>query len=613
MFGRLDQERASRPLALASEARILLESEQPDWSGGLVGEVLSGYLEERRNRAALVITAAAARRGASIKWLDRQRAIVDYFGKSFIVSDARGPVSMVGTRIAANKMLTKHFLERAHVPTPKAATVASAGEAVEFARKHGCSVVVKPTSGGRGRGVTVNIESAADIREAFAAARAVSSSVLVEEFVPFVTEFRCVTDASGVLSVVRRLLPTVRGDGQRMVAELIKDKNRQREDSPSTAQRPIPIDRATVRCIASQGKSLDSVPKMDEVVVVRDVGGLSNGGEAFECSDTAPQEVIDCACDAFRAIPGLHWAGVDVLVSSEGLPSIVEVNTNGDIAGSLFPSYGAPQDLGSAMFMRGLGSASCATSKAESVPELGSPLEAVGLRIPPGRSPDAGVSFNSLAKEEGALRGFRVRSLSPMVVEMVNEDGDEVFLTGCLGTKDYTAVWNVVQRHRLVRKLLMRAGLSVPRARVASSHSMLEKVLQDSRVEKNIVGASSSWDAAVSWAVGSQMSTASERLRPPMLVRNAPRGPRLTVLAGRARAFAAWGPPMSIDDDQVHAAAKLAVRAVRSVPQLRWAAVTLYLGRTLLVEGMSLQPRIPLGTKIVAGDLSDFWDLVFEA
>jgi cyanophycin synthetase len=69
------------------------------------------------------------------------------------------------------------------VPVPQGRAAKDADEAWEIAQDLGLPVVVKPSDGNHGRGVSLDLTSEAEVRAAFALAEPEGSEVLVERFI----------------------------------------------------------------------------------------------------------------------------------------------------------------------------------------------------------------------------------------------------------------------------------------------------------------------------------------------------------------------------------------------------------------------------------------------
>ncbi len=581
------------------------------------GPVLDGFLNERRNRSSLIIAEAAARRGAKITWLDGWRVLVEHQGKSFLIVSAMGDVTAVGSRVTANKLLTKRFLRDAGVATPEGEEAKSADAAVAFAAGLGRPIVVKPRGGARGEGVSVNLTDPDAIRKAFDRAAAGDSPVLVEEYIEFSAEFRCITATDGALSVVRRLLPSVRGDGKSTIRQLIEKKNVLRNQVPGTAKRPIPQDEGTSAFLARQGLSLETVLPLGTVAIVRDVGGLSSGSDAWECKDVISPDVLAVAKDALDAIPGLDWSGVDIVLSADGSPYVIEANTNAGLVGSVFPQYGTPRDLGGAMFDRRM-------AAVEPDPPLGADVvpenhvDPVPVRVSLEhlrRETDTDfVSLARLLRRAARNAGWRVRRLSPTLSRYSLPGRKPFLLTGTAGVHDLLQPRSCVRRFVVLRSLLGAAGLKRPPAKRVRSQARMEAVLADAKSPRTFVPGTSAWTLQKReiWSPGDPIPAFASFPGRTLVVMAYPERERFVIIADRNQARVVLGdtkPSAAV----LAAAARTAVEAIRAVPELRWGAVSLVRrsrGVGSLVEGISVDPSIDLNLSVLAGSFDSVWDMI---
>jgi cyanophycin synthetase len=91
--------------------------------------------------------------------------------------------SAIAEGIAGDKDLTKTLLKSCGVPVPEGQVVDSAEEAWDAACRIGLPVVVKPTDGNHGRGVTLDLSSREDVLAALAVAEPEGSEVIVERYI----------------------------------------------------------------------------------------------------------------------------------------------------------------------------------------------------------------------------------------------------------------------------------------------------------------------------------------------------------------------------------------------------------------------------------------------
>ena len=93
--------------------------------------------------------------------------------------------SAIAEGIASDKDPTKSLLKSCGVPIPEGQIVNSPEEAWEAAAQDiGLPVVVKPSDGNHGRGVTLDLRKQEDIEAAYHVAYPEGSDVMVERFIP---------------------------------------------------------------------------------------------------------------------------------------------------------------------------------------------------------------------------------------------------------------------------------------------------------------------------------------------------------------------------------------------------------------------------------------------
>ena len=129
--------------------------------------------------------------------------------------------SAIAEGISRDKDLTKQLLSAAGVPVPEGQTVESADDAWEAAESIGLPVVVKPSDGNHARGVSLNLKTEQEVRDAFVAAEKEGSEVLVERFLPG-HEHRLLVVGGKVVAATRGEITRISGDGKSTVAELVR-------------------------------------------------------------------------------------------------------------------------------------------------------------------------------------------------------------------------------------------------------------------------------------------------------------------------------------------------------------------------------------------------------
>jgi cyanophycin synthetase len=263
--------------------------------------------------------------------------------------------SAIAESIAQDKELTKALLATVGVPVPEGRPVSSAEEAWTAAQEIGVPVVVKPRKGNQGRGVSVGLRTREAVTAAFEIALAQDGEVLVERHVDG-SDFRLLVIGGRLISAARRECPTVTGDGQHSIAGLVEIANQDplRGEDHSTALSKLRLDAIGREMLAEQGMSVDTIPAVGQVVILRRNANLSTGGSAVDVTDEVHPEVADRAIEA-AAMVGLDVAGIDIVASRIDRPldvtrgAIVEVNAAPGLRMHIEPSSGTPRPVGEAM------------------------------------------------------------------------------------------------------------------------------------------------------------------------------------------------------------------------------------------------------------------------
>ncbi|MDB5868029.1 MAG: cyanophycin synthetase [Polaromonas sp.] len=261
--------------------------------------------------------------------------------------------SAIAESIAHDKDLTKSLLASCGVPVPEGQIAASPEEAWEAAQDIGLPVVVKPSDGNHGRGVSLDLGTQADIEAAFHLAERHGSEVMVERYVRG-QEHRLLVVGGRVVAAARGEVATITGDGRLTVRQLIDEqlntdpRRGQGEDFP-LGRIDTDSDGAIQLELQRQGLSPEAIPAAGREVRIQ-----RNGNVAIDCTDEVHPEV-DYIVSLAARIVGLDIAGVDVVAQDISRPlhsqggAIVEVNAGPGLLMHLKPAQGAPRPVGRAI------------------------------------------------------------------------------------------------------------------------------------------------------------------------------------------------------------------------------------------------------------------------
>ncbi|HSV55082.1 MAG TPA: cyanophycin synthetase [Burkholderiaceae bacterium] len=261
--------------------------------------------------------------------------------------------SAIAEGIAREKDLTKSLLQSCGVPVPEGQVVASAEEAWEAAQDIGLPVVVKPTDGNHGRGVSLDLDKREDIEAAFHVAQLHGSEVLVERFVRG-HEHRLLVVNGRVVAAARGEAAWVIGDGKSTVVELVNSQLNTDPRRGPDEDFPLNLidtlgDDAILLDLQRQGLSADAVPAAGRRVLIQ-----RNGNVSIDCTDEVHPEVDHVVSLAARVV-GLDIAGIDVVAEDISRPlqaqagAVVEVNAGPGLLMHLKPGVGSPRPVGQAI------------------------------------------------------------------------------------------------------------------------------------------------------------------------------------------------------------------------------------------------------------------------
>ncbi|ROZ79634.1 acetate--CoA ligase family protein [Ramlibacter sp. WS9] len=241
--------------------------------------------------------------------------------------------SKIGTNLARNKVDGAAVLRTNGVPVPEHVAVHNEREAVAAAEKMGYPVVVKPIDLDGGKGVWVNIRTAAAVREAYANAVALSKQVLVERHVNG-RDFRIQVVHGEVHGVLERVPGGVTGNGVDSVKGLLERQNLDRKHAADDRRflHGIADDKEALGLLVEQDLDWESVPGAGRFVRLRSASNVASGGVPTPVPlDHVHPDNLSLAVRATRLLR-LDVAGVDLLIPDigrswlEGGASICEVN-----------------------------------------------------------------------------------------------------------------------------------------------------------------------------------------------------------------------------------------------------------------------------------------------
>ncbi|HTB29197.1 MAG TPA: cyanophycin synthetase, partial [Steroidobacteraceae bacterium] len=358
-YAQRDEGIAAGELGIQLLCALLPEAQRPhgavpaDWNWH---EKRDEYIRYAQRRAlgpstASLVKAAEER---NIPWLrlNEQSLIQLGHGKyqQRIQATVTSRTSHIAVELAQDKEETNKILANCGLPVPRQELVRSADRAVRAAERLGYPVVTKPYDGNHGRGISVGLKNAEEVRAGFAAAAEHSNSVIVETFLQG-EDHRLLVVAGELIAATRRTPGRVVGDGIHTVRELVDIVNQdpRRGVGHEKVMTRLELDAQAETMLEQQGLTADSRVPMDQVVALRNTANLSTGGTATDVTDIIHPDNRDMAVRAVTAI-GLDVGGVDFLCPdiAESYKTvgggICEVNAAPGFRMHVAPSEGTPRD-----------------------------------------------------------------------------------------------------------------------------------------------------------------------------------------------------------------------------------------------------------------------------
>ena len=324
-----------------------------DWSWDTARDDFIRYAQKRAlGPSTTSLVRAAEERGIPWLRLNAQSLIQLGHGKyqQRIQATVTGKTPYIAVELASDKDETNRILHSLGLPVPRQMMVDQQSDAVKAAEKLGGPVVVKPYNGNHGRGITINIVAAEDVRAAYQAAAEHSRSVIIETYISG-DDHRLLVINGELIAATRRTPGHVVGDGSRTIAELVEQVNLdpRRGVGHEKVLTRLELDVQAEMMMTRAGHDAESVPTAGEIVYLRSTANLSTGGTATDVTDIIHPDNRDMAVRAVRAI-GLDVGGVDFISTNiaESYKTIgggiCEVNAAPGFRMHVAPSTGTPRD-----------------------------------------------------------------------------------------------------------------------------------------------------------------------------------------------------------------------------------------------------------------------------
>jgi GNAT-family acetyltransferase (TIGR03103 family) len=268
------------------------------------------------NPYARIIADEAIRRGIWVEVLDAEAGEIrlSHGGRSVITRESLSEfTSAVAMCRCDDKRLTRRLVSEAGITVPRARLATFDDGDFEFLKDVG-EVVVKPTRGEQGKGITVGVtveQGAVELAAAVARAREEFPEVLIEQRMDG-DDLRLVVIDGRVVAAAVRLPPEVIGTGEHSVRDLIVAESRRRSAATGGESR-IPLDAVTEATVNEYGWKFDDVLPQGKRLRVRHTANLHQGGTIHDVTPEVNEELCRVAVTAAEAI-GIPVTGIDLLV-----------------------------------------------------------------------------------------------------------------------------------------------------------------------------------------------------------------------------------------------------------------------------------------------------------
>lgn len=282
---------------------------------------------EDLNPYARIIADEAMRRGIWVEVLDAEAGEMrlSHGGRSVITRESLSEfTSAVAMARCDDKRLTRRLVAESGIAVPKGRLATFDEHDHEFLAEVG-DVVVKPTRGEQGKGITVGVSSAEELDAALARAREEHPHVLIEQRAEG-DDLRLVVIDGKVVAAALRKPAEVVGTGHHTVRELIEAQSRRRAAATGGESR-IPIDAVTESTVTEAGWSFDDVLPEGQRLRVRRTANLHQGGTIHDVTAKVHPHLCDVAVRAAHAI-GIPVTGIDLLVPDVTEPEYVFIEAN---------------------------------------------------------------------------------------------------------------------------------------------------------------------------------------------------------------------------------------------------------------------------------------------
>ncbi len=295
----------------------------------------------------------AAKRGIPFIRLNKQSLVQLGYGvnQKRIRATIASTTSNIAVDIACDKEETKMLLDAAEISVPKGTVVRTEAGLEDAVKKFGFPLVIKPIDGNHGKGNTTNINTWEQAVKALESAKLYGSKVIVEKFITGF-DFRCLVINHKFICAALRTPASVIGNGVNNIQFLIDETNKdpRRGYGHEKVLTQITVDNSTMKMLEDIGYTLETIPNIGELVLLKTTANLSTGGTSTDVTDEVhPANVF--MCERISKIIGLDICGIDIMAKDLHTPlaesggAILEVNAAPGFRMHIEPAVGLPRNV----------------------------------------------------------------------------------------------------------------------------------------------------------------------------------------------------------------------------------------------------------------------------
>lgn len=312
--------------------------------------------------SSVLLAEEAIKRGIKINHINKYQEGTAFMELSYknhyeyIIGQKSSQITSTADYATINKALTKSLLKRARISVAEGRLFnrnKNIKNILRYIRKIGYPVVIKKNDGAHGDLVFVGMRNRRMCKEAISKVFEQNEEILVEkEFIG--KEFRFIANINKVFSVTNREPANVIGDGIHSIKGLIDIKNSdpargEKNEKPLTK---IKIDDLTKQNLDEQNLDIKNIPVLGRKIYLRKESNISTGGDSIDVTDQVHPNLKRVAVAAVCAIPGLAYAGVDLMTNADISKkptkksyAIIELNSSPGIYPQYFPYKGKSRNV----------------------------------------------------------------------------------------------------------------------------------------------------------------------------------------------------------------------------------------------------------------------------